>query len=155
MGKNILLHASPAPLDSAFLISAFFIIHTCILRSFTHILWSFRHAFSGFSHTHSVVFYIGILRLFTHAFSGHSHMHSPVFKCIGPVTCNSLPLSVRHSSSWYSFKSKLNIHLLFSVYRFVLSFPFHQPVTIVMHVFAVFVCVRAYALARVCVSAWG
>ena len=73
VGKHILLHVSPAPLDCAFLISEFFIIHTCILLSFTLIIWSFRHELSGYSHTHSVVFYTRILRLFTHAFSGHSH----------------------------------------------------------------------------------
>ena len=142
MGQNILLHASPAPLDSAFLISAFFIIYTRILRSFTHFLWSFRHAFPGYLHINSVVYYTRILRLFRHAFSGHSHAfykrilksfthtfswysrtsftrflrsftHSQVFKFFGPVTWNSLPLSARHLSSLYSIKSKLNVHFFF------------------------------------------
>ena len=38
------------------------------------------------------------------------------FQCIGPVLWNSLPLSVTHSSSLSSFKSKLKTHLLSSEY---------------------------------------
>ena len=38
------------------------------------------------------------------------------FQCNGPVIWNSLPLSVRHSSSLSSFKSKLKTHLLSSTY---------------------------------------
>ena len=38
------------------------------------------------------------------------------FQCIGPVLRNSLPLSVTHSSSLSSFKSKLKTHLLSSEY---------------------------------------
>ena len=38
------------------------------------------------------------------------------FQCIGSVIWNSLPLSVRHSSSLSSFKSKLKTHLFSSAY---------------------------------------
>ena len=54
------------------------------------------------------------------------------FQYTGPVIWNSLPLSVRHSSSLSSFKQKLKTHLCSSAYLSAVlffSFSFYQPIT--------------------------
>ena len=75
------------------------------------------------------------------------------FQYIGPVIWNSLPLSVRHSSSLSSFKQKLKTHLCSSAYLSAVlffSFSFYQLLTSNACV-CVCVCVYVRACVRMCV----
>ena len=55
-------------------------------------------------------------RIFRVSRMGRRTLRERSFQYIGPVLWNSLPLSVRHSSSLYSFKSKVITHLFSSAY---------------------------------------
>ena len=57
---------------------------------------------------------------------GRRTLEQRSFQYIGPVLWNSLPLSVRHSSSFSSFKSKLKTHLFSSAYWSVVLPVHHQ-----------------------------
>ena len=55
-------------------------------------------------------------RIFRVPRMGRRTLGETSFQCNGPVIWNSLPLSVRHSSSLSSLRSKLKTHLLSSTY---------------------------------------
>ena len=67
---------------------------------------------------------------------------------------NSLPLSVRHSSSLSSFKSKLKTHHFSSASWSVIFFSLYQPITSNACIGSVCVCVSVREGVCVCVMKW-
>ena len=66
------------------------------------------------------------------------------FQYVGPVFWNSLPISVKHSSSLSSFQIKLKTHLFSFLLHTDMSFSFfsfYQPITSNSYICSVCVCV--------------